>query len=198
MSSVQSLAGADSVRIRGDRGRCAAGTRSGSDAATSTLRGFWRRWFTRSVLPGQQDGYPDISFVELETSYWRCAPPREPLARALQRSEAPISTGRCAGSPRSSASTRRRRSGPQLVRRFVRSDEARRPDPARAARRVSSTAARTASSSRARMGAGRTSSRRTTTRSPTSWWSVFRPGCGAGSSGRLVAGDPLLAGLSPR
>lgn len=35
------------------------------------LRGFWRRWFTRGVLPGTEDGYPDVSFVELETSYWR-------------------------------------------------------------------------------------------------------------------------------
>jgi hypothetical protein len=35
------------------------------------LRSFWRRWFTRGVLPGMQDGYPDVSFVELETSYWR-------------------------------------------------------------------------------------------------------------------------------
>jgi aryl sulfotransferase len=35
------------------------------------LRGFWRRWFTRGVLPGMEDGYPDVSFVELETSYWR-------------------------------------------------------------------------------------------------------------------------------
>ena len=35
------------------------------------LRSFWRRWFTRGVLPGMQDGYPDVSFVGLETSYWR-------------------------------------------------------------------------------------------------------------------------------
>ena len=35
------------------------------------LRAFWRRWFTRGLLPGMEDGYPDISFVELETSYWR-------------------------------------------------------------------------------------------------------------------------------
>ena len=35
------------------------------------LRAFWRRWFTRGLLPGMEDGYPDVSFVELETSYWR-------------------------------------------------------------------------------------------------------------------------------
>ncbi len=35
------------------------------------LAEFWRRWFTRGVLPGTHDGYPDLSFVELESSYWR-------------------------------------------------------------------------------------------------------------------------------
>lgn len=34
------------------------------------LHEFWSAWFTRGVLPGAQDGYPDVSFVELEASYW--------------------------------------------------------------------------------------------------------------------------------
>jgi len=33
-------------------------------------REFWRRWFTRGVLPGTHDGYPDVSFFDLETTYW--------------------------------------------------------------------------------------------------------------------------------
>jgi aryl sulfotransferase len=35
------------------------------------LQEFWSTWFTRGVLEGAQDGYPDVSFVELETSYWQ-------------------------------------------------------------------------------------------------------------------------------
>ncbi|HKP59689.1 MAG TPA: sulfotransferase domain-containing protein [Polyangiales bacterium] len=37
----------------------------------SSLHEFWSSWFSRGVLPGAQDGYPDVSFVELETSYWQ-------------------------------------------------------------------------------------------------------------------------------
>jgi aryl sulfotransferase len=35
------------------------------------LHEFWSRWFTRGVLPGTADGYPDVSFAGLETSYWQ-------------------------------------------------------------------------------------------------------------------------------
>ncbi len=38
---------------------------------TGDLRDFWRRWFTRGSQSGWQDGYPDLSFVDFETSYWR-------------------------------------------------------------------------------------------------------------------------------
>jgi aryl sulfotransferase len=38
---------------------------------TGSLREFWRRWFTRGAQPQWQDGYPDMSFVDFETSYWR-------------------------------------------------------------------------------------------------------------------------------
>ena len=31
---------------------------------------FWRRWFTEGAHPGAQDGYPDLSFVDFEKSYW--------------------------------------------------------------------------------------------------------------------------------
>jgi aryl sulfotransferase len=34
-------------------------------------RAFWRRWFTRGVMPGARDGYPDLSYFELELSYWQ-------------------------------------------------------------------------------------------------------------------------------
>jgi aryl sulfotransferase len=37
----------------------------------SDLRSFWRRWFTEGSQPQWQDGYPDMSFVDFETSYWR-------------------------------------------------------------------------------------------------------------------------------
>jgi aryl sulfotransferase len=39
--------------------------------APRDLHEFWTTWFTRGVLPGAKDGYPDVSFVELETSYWQ-------------------------------------------------------------------------------------------------------------------------------
>jgi aryl sulfotransferase len=35
------------------------------------LHEFWSTWFTRGVMPGAEDGYPDVSFVELERSYWQ-------------------------------------------------------------------------------------------------------------------------------
>ncbi|MFI5317666.1 MAG: sulfotransferase domain-containing protein [Myxococcota bacterium] len=35
------------------------------------VRTFWRDWFTRGSQPGAQDGFPDLSFVDFETSYWR-------------------------------------------------------------------------------------------------------------------------------
>jgi aryl sulfotransferase len=35
------------------------------------LQTFWRTWFTRGSQPQWQDGYPEISFVDFETSYWR-------------------------------------------------------------------------------------------------------------------------------
>jgi len=34
-------------------------------------REFWRRWFTRGVLADARDGYPDVSFFDLEATYWR-------------------------------------------------------------------------------------------------------------------------------
>lgn len=34
-------------------------------------REFWRRWFTQGVQADAQDGYPDISFFDLEATYWR-------------------------------------------------------------------------------------------------------------------------------
>src|SRR5262245_57008405 len=34
-------------------------------------RAFWRRWFTQGVIPGARDGCPDLSFLDLETAYWR-------------------------------------------------------------------------------------------------------------------------------
>jgi aryl sulfotransferase len=34
------------------------------------LHEFWSMWFTRGVLPDAKDGYPDVSFVELEHRYW--------------------------------------------------------------------------------------------------------------------------------
>lgn len=32
---------------------------------------FWRDWLTRGVLPGETDGYPGISYFDLEATYWR-------------------------------------------------------------------------------------------------------------------------------
>jgi aryl sulfotransferase len=34
------------------------------------LTTFWRNWFTRGAQPQWQDGYPDISFVDFETTFW--------------------------------------------------------------------------------------------------------------------------------
>jgi aryl sulfotransferase len=34
-------------------------------------RVFWRQWFTQGVLPGARDGFPDLSFFDFETTYWR-------------------------------------------------------------------------------------------------------------------------------
>lgn len=34
-------------------------------------RAFWRQWFTQGVLPGTRDGFPDLSFFDLEMTYWR-------------------------------------------------------------------------------------------------------------------------------
>lgn len=34
-------------------------------------RTFWCNWFTRGVLPGATDGYPGISYFDLEATYWR-------------------------------------------------------------------------------------------------------------------------------
>jgi aryl sulfotransferase len=34
-------------------------------------REFWRRWFTRGVYADAQDGYPEVSFFDLEATYWR-------------------------------------------------------------------------------------------------------------------------------
>jgi aryl sulfotransferase len=34
-------------------------------------RVFWRQWFTQGVVPGARDGFPDLSFFDLETTYWR-------------------------------------------------------------------------------------------------------------------------------
>jgi len=35
------------------------------------VRTFWREWLTKGVQPGATDGYPSLSFFDLETSYWR-------------------------------------------------------------------------------------------------------------------------------
>jgi aryl sulfotransferase len=35
------------------------------------LRTFWRNWLTKGVMPGATDGFPDLSFFDLETTYWR-------------------------------------------------------------------------------------------------------------------------------
>jgi aryl sulfotransferase len=34
-------------------------------------RTFWRNWCTRGVVPGATDGYPDLSFFDLEATYWQ-------------------------------------------------------------------------------------------------------------------------------
>ena len=34
-------------------------------------RAFWRRWFTQGVILGARDGCPDLSFFDLEATYWR-------------------------------------------------------------------------------------------------------------------------------
>ena len=34
-------------------------------------RVFWRNWLTRGVQPGETDGYPDLSFFNLEATYWQ-------------------------------------------------------------------------------------------------------------------------------
>jgi len=35
------------------------------------LHTFWRDWFTRGAQPQWRDGFPDVSFVDFETTYWR-------------------------------------------------------------------------------------------------------------------------------
>src|SRR5262249_44602890 len=32
---------------------------------------FWHEWLTKGVLPGATDGYPDLSFFDLEMTYWQ-------------------------------------------------------------------------------------------------------------------------------
>ena len=34
-------------------------------------RTFWRDWLTKGVLPGETDGYPGVSYFNLEATYWR-------------------------------------------------------------------------------------------------------------------------------
>jgi len=34
-------------------------------------RAYWRDWLTRGVQAGETDGYPDLSFFDLEASYWK-------------------------------------------------------------------------------------------------------------------------------
>jgi len=35
------------------------------------VRTFWREWLTKGVQPGSRDGFPGLSFFDLETTYWR-------------------------------------------------------------------------------------------------------------------------------
>ena len=37
----------------------------------SDVQTFWRQWLTRGVEPGVTDGFPALSFFDLETTYWR-------------------------------------------------------------------------------------------------------------------------------
>ena len=39
--------------------------------ARRDLATFWRDWFTRGSQPQWRDGFPDVSFVDFETTYWR-------------------------------------------------------------------------------------------------------------------------------
>lgn len=34
-------------------------------------RTFWREWLTKGVVPGETDGYPGLSYFDLEATYWR-------------------------------------------------------------------------------------------------------------------------------
>ena len=34
-------------------------------------RVYWRDWLTRGVLPDESDGFPDLSFFNLEATYWK-------------------------------------------------------------------------------------------------------------------------------
>lgn len=34
-------------------------------------RAFWRNWLTKGVMPGATDGFPDLSFFDLEATYWQ-------------------------------------------------------------------------------------------------------------------------------
>ncbi len=34
-------------------------------------RAYWRDWLTRGVQAGETDGYPDLSFFNLETTFWK-------------------------------------------------------------------------------------------------------------------------------
>jgi aryl sulfotransferase len=39
--------------------------------ASTDPRVFWRTWLTKGVLPGETDGFPELSFFDLEATYWQ-------------------------------------------------------------------------------------------------------------------------------
>ncbi len=49
----------------------AADTHGPFPACPDDPRRYWRDWLTRGVLEGESDGYPDLSFFNLEATFWR-------------------------------------------------------------------------------------------------------------------------------
>jgi aryl sulfotransferase len=39
--------------------------------ASEDPRAFWHEWLTKGMSPGVTDGYPDLSFFDLEATYWQ-------------------------------------------------------------------------------------------------------------------------------
>jgi aryl sulfotransferase len=50
--------------------RAALGMGGPAPRCPDDVRTFWREWLTRGVQPGSSDGYPSLSFFELEAGYW--------------------------------------------------------------------------------------------------------------------------------